>query len=357
MTSEVHGHPNAEPAEPMAEFAEQPAPWLAPAQQPRPAPPAPPAANQYAPPTADHHAPPQQYTPPQQYAPPQQPTSPVDAAVSAAAHRATGTAHVPDVTLLPAHQLPMLPAPVPRVYGRPAPQSAAPAPDPVPSTGHPAPPSPAPATSFGTPAVSTSYPSGASTSYPAGVPTTYQSGTFQPTPTQPAPAQATVFQPQTQWPDAPTSPGPHQSSPQSGPAIGAQPVRPTPTPAAPAPSGYTPPTGPGNAHLGMLIAVGAVVLLAVVGLIAFMWPNSPSEQQFTVGSCVRESNQVATPVECTAAGAYKIVSQVQRKEQCEDQTQPHVELGSGKNRVLCLTPARAEDSAGSSASPDPSASG
>jgi hypothetical protein len=94
----------------------------------------------------------------------------------------------------------------------------------------------------------------------------------------------------------------------------------------------------------MLIAVGIVVLAGVVGLVAFLWPRGDSAH-FAINSCVRESQSTAVAVDCGAEGAYRIVAKVTSKENCPDPKQPWVELGSGKQRVLCLAPAGAANPA------------
>jgi hypothetical protein len=278
---------------------------------------------------------------------------------------------VQDVTLLPAHQLPPLPMPVPRVYGRPAPQPAvspAVGVDPAADAGPGAVPyAPAAAQPAAPPVSAPPQPTAPSQpSTPAQVSPPTQPVPFAqpapfaqpPAPVQPTSPAQTQWPPATfssaaaypppaeaQWPPMPGQPGP--GVPQPAPA-GPQP--------APAADGFGPPADQGNSHIGMLIAVGGVVLLAVVGLIAFMWPEPESNQQFTVGSCVKKSDQIAIPAECTSAGAFKIVTKGQRKEECADQLQPYIELNSGKDPILCLVPAigGAEPAGSAKAQPSPS---
>jgi hypothetical protein len=103
---------------------------------------------------------------------------------------------------------------------------------------------------------------------------------------------------------------------------------------------FTPPPAEGSgSHTGLLIAVGGVVLVAVVGLVAFLWPKSGNGPQFPVNSCVRQSAGAAIAADCSAAGAFTVVSQVERRDQCPDPAQPYVELGAGTARILCLAPA------------------
>jgi hypothetical protein len=106
---------------------------------------------------------------------------------------------------------------------------------------------------------------------------------------------------------------------------------------------YAPPPNEGTgSHNGLLIAVGVVVLLAVVGLTAFMWPRDSSDPQFAVNSCVKQSGNSAVAADCDAVGAFTIVAKVERMEQCPDQgRQPYVEFGTGRSRILCLKPAGA----------------
>ena len=303
---------------------------------------------------------------------------PVAAANGAAPDgRATGRAQVPESALLPAHQLPTLPPPVPRVYGRAATDVAPqPAPAQHPQAQHPTvhhPPS--------------QHPVAVHPAQAPVEPTPVSPPPVSPPPAYPHPAAPHIADPQAANspgspyapaaapnppssafpPFAPPQPVAHSAPPAGGfaPAppfgqpLGAPSYPPTepprPDPAAPAgfpaqpapvtppqtPDGYRRPPEQSRSQTVMLISVGLVVLLAVVGLIAFTWPRDRSEPApFPVGTCVKESPE-GRPVKagCGDAGAYRVVSAESSKEQCPDQTQPHIDLGSGDKRILCLTPA------------------
>jgi hypothetical protein len=221
-------------------------------------------------------------------------------------HRVTGTAHVPEVALLPAHQLPALPKPVPRVYGNPAPHPSGPTAY-APPQGPPAPP---PANQpVGARAGASSYGS-------AGVPARAQVPNWAHTVDGPSSGAPAV--------PVPTSPGPAVPAEWRG--TGEPEERPTEA------------TG---SHVGLLIAVGVVVLLAVIGLTAYMWPRTSGGPEFAVNSCVKQVDNTAEAVDCTAAGAFTIVSRVDNKDLCPDAKQPYVELSEGDNPILCLAPANA----------------
>jgi len=420
MTSEGPRHASPDAAEPPAEFGGPPtAPWPGPhpdsteptyatqqptgsvrasASVPVPPPPAlPPQA--YGQPST---APPQGYGPP----PPPQPYVPQPAVApfvpaqggpqgtpgEGAQGRVSGTVHMPDAAILPAHQLPALPVPVPRVYGRPAapahphtqghsqgptapPHGAPPpqgAPPPLTPPMHPAAPPHLSARPLGAPPPISAPPPPPGAVPPLGPPP------------PPAVARATVGVPVPSAP--PAAPG---SQPMGAQRTGAQqmgaPVMGAPViggqgqPAPPAPRGVRPtdeppggqalvkrweaddyaasPSESSGSHTGLLIAVGVVVLLAVVGLTAFMWPRGSAGPEFAVNSCVKQSGNSAVAADCGATGAFMIVSKVDRPEQCTDRDHPYVELGSGRNRILCLSPAAGGGTAPTggapSNSPDP----
>jgi hypothetical protein len=251
--------------------------------------------------------------------------------------RATGTAHVPQNALLPAHQLPALPMPVPRVYGRPT------------VSGYPPP---------GT----ISAPSGGSA--PAAPPVSPLPGPVTPGPASGGPppvaagsaavARSSQLQyggpPQAQTYGTPRSAATVQPPPGPPPA----PSRPPGDGAAREYDRFGPPAEGSGSHTGLLIAVGAVVLIAVVGMVAFMWPRAPQGPQFPVNSCVRQASGVAVATDCSAAGAFVVVSQVESKDQCPDPNQPFVELGTGTARILCLAPATGAGPGDASPTPGPS---
>ena len=220
--------------------------------------------------------------------------------------RATGTAHVPEVALLPAHQLPSLPKPVPRVYGNPALHTANPAAFVTPQS----PPAPPVAARASAPAYGSAAPG--------------------------APARPQV----PNWAHSVDAP----AGPPTGPP--SLPIPTSPGPGGPAEWRGTGepeerPTEAAGSHVGLLIAVGVVVLLAVIGLTAYMWPRTNGGPQFAVNSCVKQIDNTAEAVDCTAAGAYRVVSRVDNRDLCPDAKQPYVELSEGDNPILCLAPANA----------------
>jgi hypothetical protein len=294
--------------------------------------------------------------------------------------RAAGRAQVPESALLPAHQLPALPPPVPRVYGRAA-ADAAPQPAPAhhpqaqhqaahyspaqhpvavhpaqapvepapvspppvspppayphqPATPHIADPQSAAPNSPGSPYAPTGTPSPASPAFPPFAPpqqmahSTLPAGGIAPSPPFGQPVGAPAYPPT-------EPPRPDPATPAGFPA------QPAPVTPPQAPDGYQRPPEQSRSQTVMLISVGLVVLLAVVGLIAFTWPRDRSTPEtFPIGTCVKESPE-GRPVKagCGDAGAYRVESAQSSKDQCPDQTQPHIDLGSGDKRILCLTPA------------------
>lgn len=62
---------------------------------------------------------------------------------------------------------------------------------------------------------------------------------------------------------------------------------------------------------------------------------------FAVGDCVKQSDTAAVKADCGETGAFKVVASVSNPDQCQDQTQPHVQQGS---QVLCLAPAASNSS-------------
>ncbi|MGN9811906.1 LppU/SCO3897 family protein [Micromonospora sp. BQ11] len=100
-----------------------------------------------------------------------------------------------------------------------------------------------------------------------------------------------------------------------------------------------------NGRVLAAVLVAAVLILAVpLGLLTLLGMVGDSEKapgfDPAVGSCVKQSGNGATAVDCAEAGAYSVVSKVDAKEKCADPSQPHVVLpGEGTNRVLCLKPA------------------
>ncbi|MFF0368584.1 hypothetical protein [Micromonospora sp. NPDC005087] len=99
-----------------------------------------------------------------------------------------------------------------------------------------------------------------------------------------------------------------------------------------------------NGRVLAAVLIAAVLILAVpLGLLMllgkFGGDDTPAFDP-AVGTCVKQSGQGASAVDCGEAGAFTIVSKVDAKDKCADPAQPHVVLpGDGTNRVLCLKPA------------------
>jgi hypothetical protein len=91
----------------------------------------------------------------------------------------------------------------------------------------------------------------------------------------------------------------------------------------------------------MGVLVGCVALLAVAfgGLILVDKVfNGPT---FVVGDCVKQSANEAVRADCNEAGAFQIKAAVSSPDQCQDQSQPHVQQ---KDQILCLAPVEAAGS-------------
>ncbi|BCL14976.1 LppU/SCO3897 family protein [Micromonospora sagamiensis] len=101
-----------------------------------------------------------------------------------------------------------------------------------------------------------------------------------------------------------------------------------------------------NGRVLMAVLTAAVLILVVP--LGALWAlgklggsDAPAFNP-AVGTCVKQSGEGAVAANCGDQGAYKIISKVDDKAKCTDQTQPRVELpGSAANRVLCLGPAKA----------------
>ena len=367
--------PVSPPAGPPLQMAAQ----QAAAQQ---VPPQPVGGQHLAPPAVPAQAVPPQAVPPQGVPAPAGAAPATPSGTSTPDTRAAGRAHVPDSALLPAHHLPPLPPPVPRVYGRAATDAPEqPPPAQQPQTQHPAvqyPPAQHPATPHPampqTPVDPTSAPPEPSYPHQAAAPHVAEHPVGPNSPGNVYASTGTSHPPASTFPPfaapqpmaQPTSPAGFATPPPFGQPFGAppyqpaEPARPDAPPAGfpaqpapvtppPGPDGYQRPPEQSRSQTVMLISVGLVVLLAVVGLIAFTWPrdDNSASATFPVGACVKESPE-GRPVEaaCADAGAYRVVSQESSKDECPDQHQPHIDLGSGDKRILCLLPAGEADAAG-----------
>jgi hypothetical protein len=106
-----------------------------------------------------------------------------------------------------------------------------------------------------------------------------------------------------------------------------------------------PPPTPARERNGRVLAmvlVAAVLILAVpLGLVWLLSGGSDSAFDPEVGSCVKQSGNGAVAAQCSDASAFTVVSKVDSKAKCEDQSQPHIVIAGdgGKDQVLCLKPA------------------
>lgn len=91
--------------------------------------------------------------------------------------------------------------------------------------------------------------------------------------------------------------------------------------------------------IGLAVSVLLVVLIGV-GLAVKAMLDDNTSSRFAVGSCVRRSGSRAEAVDCSAAGAFRVVSREERREDCADQSMPFVQIrdDDGNREVLCLQP-------------------
>jgi len=88
-----------------------------------------------------------------------------------------------------------------------------------------------------------------------------------------------------------------------------------------------------------LALVAAVVVAAVGVFVGTRLLNSKTD--YSVGVCVQQNGAAAVVVDCTASGAYKIVSIEDSQDKCEDVQQPWlvVKDAAGNQSYRCLVPA------------------
>ena len=112
--------------------------------------------------------------------------------------------------------------------------------------------------------------------------------------------------------------------------------------ALPAPDGGQPdrPGLPVGVIVG-LVLIGATVLVLGALSIPFLLDrlNSTGTAAYAVGDCVVQDGQAARPVDCGAPDAYQIVARVDSQDQCDDPTQPAIEVEGPPVRFFCLVPA------------------
>lgn len=90
-----------------------------------------------------------------------------------------------------------------------------------------------------------------------------------------------------------------------------------------------------------LVLIGATVLVLGALSIPFLLDrlNDSGSIEYAVGDCVVQDGQAARPAECTTPDAYQIVARVDSRDQCDDPTQPAIEVEGAPARFFCLVPA------------------
>lgn len=102
------------------------------------------------------------------------------------------------------------------------------------------------------------------------------------------------------------------------------------------------PEAPKKSRKGVTIAVIAVAVLVVVAVGGYVGLKlATNNNQFVVGACVKQgSDNSATVVDCSTAGAYRITKVVDSETGCGDASQPSVVLRENNaTRYACLAPA------------------
>jgi hypothetical protein len=91
----------------------------------------------------------------------------------------------------------------------------------------------------------------------------------------------------------------------------------------------------------LLAVLCAAVLLLVVPLGIVWLATRSSAPSFDVGSCVSKSGSEAVAADCSADGAFTVVSKVDNQSKCTNPPgQPYVVVADGgRENVLCLRPA------------------
>jgi hypothetical protein len=85
-----------------------------------------------------------------------------------------------------------------------------------------------------------------------------------------------------------------------------------------------------------------VAVLAVVGVGSYIGlALDRSGADYRVGACVKKEGSTAVVVDCSEPEAYRIVSAVDSQAECQDVTQPWLEVRepTGGRSARCLTPA------------------
>lgn len=150
---------------------------------------------------------------------------------------------------------------------------------------------------------------------------------------QQQPPPATGYVPQQRPATGPTP------APETGAAN--QPPATLPPPAPPGGGGER--TGPPVGVIVGLVLIGATVLVLGALSVPFLLDRlDGSGEGYAIGDCVVQDGTTPKPVECTEPGAFQVVAQVDSQEQCEDQTQPSIQVPGPPQQVYCLAPAAAD---------------
>jgi collagen type III alpha len=111
----------------------------------------------------------------------------------------------------------------------------------------------------------------------------------------------------------------------------------------PEPSGGKggPPTG---LIIGLVLAGATLLVLGALSiplLLQNLSGSSSDDSTYSVGDCVVQEGDIAQPADCGQPGAFEIVSEVNTREECNDPTQPAIEVAGPPAKFYCLTPAAA----------------
>lgn len=86
-----------------------------------------------------------------------------------------------------------------------------------------------------------------------------------------------------------------------------------------------------GATLLVLLTIGAVFVLSMI--------SESANPTYAVGDCVIQAGASAEPTDCGDPDAFRIVSEVNSREECPDPAQPAVEVAGPPVQVFCLEPA------------------
>jgi hypothetical protein len=94
-----------------------------------------------------------------------------------------------------------------------------------------------------------------------------------------------------------------------------------------------------------LVLIGATVL--VLGALSIPYlldrmSESAGQVSYTVGECVVQDGTSPTSADCADPSAFVIVEQVDSQDQCDDPTQPAIEVPGPPVQFFCLAPVVAE---------------